>query len=139
MEAFTTATPLPKRRSAMFASLATEPSSKTAAPAGPSIAASKKPFETIRELTKLCKASPGGEARHLAAALKKRDPLARKILTETAEDLAFGLSHVVHLEHDNVCPVYEALCRALEGPDRQAIFVDDDSQDGTPEAICRRV
>jgi glucokinase len=34
---------------AMFASLATEPLSKTAAPAGPSIAASKKPFKTILE------------------------------------------------------------------------------------------
>jgi glucokinase len=54
------------------------------------------------ELTNLCKASPGCEARHLAAALKKRDPLARKILTETAEDLAFGLSHVVHLCHPEI-------------------------------------
>jgi glucokinase len=54
------------------------------------------------ELSNLCKASPGCEARHLAAALKKRDPLARKILTETAEDLAFGLSHVVHLCHPEI-------------------------------------
>jgi dolichol-phosphate mannosyltransferase len=40
-------------------------------------------------------------------------------------------------EHDNVCAVYEALCRTLEGIDWEVIFVDDDSQDGTPEAVCR--
>ena len=40
-------------------------------------------------------------------------------------------------EHDNVRPVYDALCRTLEGIDWEAIFVDDDSQDGTPEAVCR--
>src|SRR5262245_11179497 len=40
-------------------------------------------------------------------------------------------------ERDNVCPVYEALCRTLEGIDWEVIFVDDDSRDGTPEAICR--
>ena len=39
-------------------------------------------------------------------------------------------------EHDNVRPVYAALCRALEGINWEAIFVDDDSQDGTPVAIC---
>jgi dolichol-phosphate mannosyltransferase len=40
-------------------------------------------------------------------------------------------------EHDNVRPVYDALCRTLQGIDWEAIFVDDDSEDGTPEAICR--
>jgi dolichol-phosphate mannosyltransferase len=40
-------------------------------------------------------------------------------------------------EHDNVRPVYDALCRALEGIDWEAIFVDDDSQDGTSQAVCR--
>jgi dolichol-phosphate mannosyltransferase len=40
-------------------------------------------------------------------------------------------------EHDNVFPVYEALCRTLEGIDWEAIFVDDDSQDGTPDAVSR--
>ena len=40
-------------------------------------------------------------------------------------------------EHDNVRPVYDALCRTLQGIDWEAIFVDDDSQDGTPEAVCR--
>ena len=41
----------------------------------------------------------GGEAKYLAAALKESDTLAQRILEETAEDLAFGLSHVVHLFH----------------------------------------
>jgi dolichol-phosphate mannosyltransferase len=40
-------------------------------------------------------------------------------------------------EHDNVRPVYDALCRTLQGIDWEAIFVDDDSQDGTLEAIYR--
>jgi dolichol-phosphate mannosyltransferase len=40
-------------------------------------------------------------------------------------------------ENDNVCPLYQALCRTLEGIDWEVIFVDDDSQDGTPGAVCR--
>jgi len=40
-------------------------------------------------------------------------------------------------EHDNVGAVYDGLCRALTGIDWEAIFVDDDSADGTPEAVCR--
>jgi glucokinase len=44
--------------------------------------------------------TPGGEARHLAAALP--DPAAQRILRETAEDLAFALSHVVHLFHPQI-------------------------------------
>lgn len=40
-----------------------------------------------------------GEARWLAPALAAGDPLARRILDETAEDLAFALSHVVQLMH----------------------------------------
>jgi dolichol-phosphate mannosyltransferase len=40
-------------------------------------------------------------------------------------------------EHDNVRPVYHALCRVLQGVDWEVIFVDDDSKDGTPEAVCR--
>jgi glucokinase len=39
------------------------------------------------------------EAKFLSAALEQKDPLAAAILEETAEDLAFGLSHVVHLFH----------------------------------------
>ncbi|MDB6022643.1 MAG: hypothetical protein JWQ04_2500 [Pedosphaera sp.] len=41
----------------------------------------------------------GGEAQYLVAALKQGDAAAERILRETAEDLAFGLSHVVHLFH----------------------------------------
>jgi glucokinase len=39
------------------------------------------------------------EAKFLEAALAQKDPWAVAILEETAEDLAFGLSHVVHLFH----------------------------------------
>jgi len=45
---------------------------------------------------------PGGEARYLAPALEKKDPAAARILHETAEDLAFGLSHVTHLFHPRI-------------------------------------
>jgi dolichol-phosphate mannosyltransferase len=40
-------------------------------------------------------------------------------------------------ERDNVRPVYDALCRALNGTDWEVVFVDDDSKDGTAEAVCR--
>jgi glucokinase len=53
-------------------------------------------------LVKLIGDSTGGEARHLAPALNKGDDVARRILNETADDLAFGLSHVVHLFHPEV-------------------------------------
>ncbi|HEX8532435.1 MAG TPA: ROK family protein [Cytophagales bacterium] len=43
-----------------------------------------------------------GEARFLSPALEADDPLAHAILQETAADLAFGLSHVVHLLHPEV-------------------------------------
>jgi glucokinase len=39
------------------------------------------------------------EAQYLAPSLKKGDLLATRILAEIAEDLAFGLSHAVHLFH----------------------------------------
>jgi glucokinase len=44
----------------------------------------------------------GGEAKHLGAALQKHDDLGHRILHEVAEDLSFGLSHVVHLFHPQV-------------------------------------
>ena len=53
-------------------------------------------------LARLAGGRKGGEARHLAAALDQGDAAARQILHETAEDLAFGLSHVVHLCHPQI-------------------------------------
>jgi glucokinase len=47
-------------------------------------------------------ACPGAESICLGAALADDDADARHILTETAEDLAFGLSHVVQLFHPAV-------------------------------------
>jgi glucokinase len=53
-------------------------------------------------LGRLARESPGNEARHLGAALQAGDVAAKQILRETAEDLAFGLSHVVHLFHPQI-------------------------------------
>lgn len=53
-------------------------------------------------LVRLCLGATGGEARHLATALAKCDAAALNILRETADDLAFGLSHVVHLFHPEI-------------------------------------
>jgi len=50
-------------------------------------------------LSKLIGDSIGGEAKYLVPALRQGDRAAKRVLTETAEDLAFGLSHVVHLFH----------------------------------------
>jgi glucokinase len=47
-------------------------------------------------------AAEGGEAQHLAAAWREQDAVAQKILSDHAEDLAFGLSHVVHLFHPQI-------------------------------------
>jgi glucokinase len=46
--------------------------------------------------------SKGGEAMHMAFALQKGDKEAARILHETGKDLAFALSHVVHLFHPEV-------------------------------------
>ena len=51
------------------------------------------------KLAALINGAHGGEARHLTTAIEAGDPLAKRILDETAEDLAFALSHVVHLMH----------------------------------------
>ena len=53
-------------------------------------------------LTKLASQSVGGEAKHLTAALQQGDAAAKRLLQEIAEDLAFGLSHVVHLFHPEI-------------------------------------
>jgi len=53
--------------------------------------------ETV--LRKMVGNSPGNEARFLSDALQIEDPEALRIVDETADDLAFGLSHVTHLMH----------------------------------------
>jgi len=53
-------------------------------------------------LARLAGRTAGGEARCLGPALRQNDPSARRILRETAADLAFGLSHAVHLFHPQV-------------------------------------
>jgi len=53
-------------------------------------------------LGRLAGDEPGGEARHLPQALRENDPAAWRILNTTVQDLAFGLSHVVHLLHPQV-------------------------------------
>jgi glucokinase len=62
--------------------------------------------EAIRDsngkLAELCRGMSAGEARHLSAALVAGDRLAEKLLLDTAQDLAFALSHVVHLCHPEV-------------------------------------
>lgn len=50
-------------------------------------------------LCRLIGDATGGEARHLPAALEENDATAIRILNETADDLAFGLSHAVQLFH----------------------------------------
>lgn len=56
-------------------------------------------------LARLTAGTSGGEARHLGTALAAGDPAARGLLEETARDLAFGLSHAVHLLHPAVIVV----------------------------------
>ncbi len=67
---------------------------------------------------------PGGEARLLSPALAANDPVAAKILEETADDLALALSHVSQLLHPQVVvlggglsllgePLRAAVARAL--------------------------
>jgi glucokinase len=53
-------------------------------------------------LARLSGNTVGGEAKHLSAALEQGDAQADRILRETAADLGFGLSHVVHLFHPAV-------------------------------------
>jgi len=64
--------------------------------------------------------SVGGEAKHLGAALAAGDAAARRILDETAEDLAFALSHAVHLFHPEVIVMGGGLSEVGE-PLRHAI------------------
>lgn len=62
-------------------------------------------IEPTGELARLVAGQVGGEARHLAEAVRRGDTAAGRILADTAGDLAFGLSHVVHLFHPQVIVV----------------------------------
>jgi glucokinase len=53
-------------------------------------------------LARLAADAPGSESRHLATALAEGDDASQQIIAELAADLAFGLSHVVHLFHPQV-------------------------------------
>ena len=68
----------------------------------------------------LSKGAQGGEARHLPEAWKQHDPVAHQLLKEFSEDLAFGLSHVIHLFHPEVIILGGGVSLAGE-PLRQAI------------------
>jgi glucokinase len=67
-----------------------------------------------------CVGSAANEAKFLAAALAANDPTARQILRDTADDLAFGLSHVTHLFHPEVIVLGGGLSLAGE-PLRAAV------------------
>ncbi len=71
-------------------------------------------------LAKLVGRTVGGEARHLAAALRQGDAGAKKVMTEMAGDLAFGLSHVAHLFHPEVIVLGGGLSKVGE-PLRRAV------------------
>jgi glucokinase len=71
-------------------------------------------------LARLCIGQSGGEARHLAPALAANDPLAHRLLSEVADDLAFALAHVVQLFHPEVIVVGGGLSLVGE-PLRSAI------------------
>jgi glucokinase len=53
-------------------------------------------------LAQFAKQEPGAESKHLAKAVSLGDSMALTILHALGEDLAFGLSHVVHLVHPQV-------------------------------------
>ena len=66
--------------------------------------------------------SEGGESRHLRSAIDAGDPLARKILGDVADDLAFALSHAVHLFHPEIIVVGGGL--SLVGEPLRAAMAD---------------
>jgi glucokinase len=53
-------------------------------------------------LASLVGSQSSGEAAFLKPALEQNDPLAREIFEETTDDLAFGISHAIHLLHPEI-------------------------------------
>jgi glucokinase len=53
-------------------------------------------------LAELAKQATGEEAKILSKAIEMKDESAIEIFEQTMDDLAFGLSHVVHLVHPNI-------------------------------------
>lgn len=72
------------------------------------------------QLAKLTEGMAGGEAKHLGEALRQGDLIASKLLGEVAEDLAFGLSHMVQLMHPEVIVIGGGLSQVGE-PLRAAV------------------
>ena len=62
----------------------------------------------------------GGEAKYLKIGLERKYPVAQRILKETAEDLAFALSHVTHLFHPEIIVIGGGLSLVGE-PLREAV------------------
>jgi glucokinase len=71
-------------------------------------------------LAKMLPERSGGEARYLSSALSQNDPAAVDILNELGEDLAFALSHAVHLFHPAIAVLGGGLSQLGE-PLRQAV------------------
>jgi glucokinase len=71
-------------------------------------------------LAQLAREQPGAEARHLGIALQQGDPAAARLLQELAGDLAFALSHVVHLFHPQIIIIGGGLS-GLREPLRAAV------------------
>lgn len=71
-------------------------------------------------LNQLVGGGHGCEARHLPEALRQGDSQAQRIIEETAADLAFALSHAVHLFHPEVIVLGGGLALAGE-PLRAAV------------------
>jgi glucokinase len=65
-------------------------------------------------LARLAAGETRGEAQHLTAALRQADATAQRIVREVGEDLAFGLSHVIHLFHPEVIILGGGLASAGE-------------------------
>jgi glucokinase len=73
-------------------------------------------------LAQLVGETKGAEARFLKPALDHGCELAQRILDDTAEDLAFGLSHVVHLVHPEMIVLGGGLS-LIGGPLRRAVAI----------------